>query len=76
MEFFADRITLPERCLLISNDDGGSGHYLLLHADDIAESGEWAVYEWWPSEGDDPEPYEKFAALVASLWKDFAELGQ
>jgi len=73
MEFFGDQIKLLERCLLISNDDGGSGHYLLLHADNITESGEWAAYEWWPGDGDDPEPHDNFAALVAGLWKDVTD---
>ncbi|MEU3835663.1 hypothetical protein [Streptomyces microflavus] len=45
-----------KRCLLVGEDNGGSGCYWLLHADSIAETGEWTAYEWWPGSGEDPEP--------------------
>ncbi|MFE9457997.1 SMI1/KNR4 family protein [Streptomyces californicus] len=61
---FADLLPLITRCLLIGDDNGGSGCYWLLHADDTAESGEWTAYEWWPGDGIDPEPYADFAALA------------
>lgn len=70
LEHFTDELKLLRRCLLISNDDGGSGHYLLLHADVVADNGEWPAYEWWPGDGDDPVPHADFATLVTSLWKE------
>jgi hypothetical protein len=52
-----------------------AGGYWLLHAEDIAENGEWTAYEWWPGDGCDPEPCDNFAVLVASIWKAAAEPG-
>jgi hypothetical protein len=69
LEHFADEVELLKRCLLISDDDGGSGHYLLLHADDAADNGELTAYEWWPSDGGDPVPHADFATLVTTLWE-------
>jgi hypothetical protein len=68
MAHFGEHIRVLERCLLISDDSGGPGEYWLLSADDIAENGEWTAYEWWPGDGEDPEPNDNFAALVASSW--------
>ncbi|UMP06940.1 SMI1/KNR4 family protein [Amycolatopsis sp. EV170708-02-1] len=73
MEDFADWVTLLKRCVLISNDDGGSGGNWLLHVDGNAENSEWTAYEWWPGDGSDPEPFDNFAVLVDSLWKATAE---
>ncbi|MFF7255203.1 hypothetical protein [Streptomyces microflavus] len=53
-----------KRCLLVGEDNGGSGCYWLLHADSIAENGEWTAYEWWPGSGEDPEPCHDFATMV------------
>ncbi|WP_405194758.1 SMI1/KNR4 family protein [Streptomyces anulatus] len=61
---FVDQLALLKRCLLIGDDDGGSGCYWLLHADSVAENGEWTAYVWWPGDGDDPEPHHDFAAMV------------
>ncbi|MCX4681964.1 SMI1/KNR4 family protein [Streptomyces sp. NBC_01433] len=61
---FVDHLALVKRCLLIADDDGGSGCYWLLHADSIGENGEWTAYVWWPGDGGDPEPYHDFAAMV------------
>ncbi|MFC4563311.1 hypothetical protein ACFO4E_15720 [Nocardiopsis mangrovi] len=69
-------IRLLERSLLIADDNGGGGQYLFLHADSVAENGEWTAYEWWPGDGDDPEPHDGFAALVAGLWDDRVRRGQ
>ncbi|MEU6266248.1 hypothetical protein [Saccharopolyspora shandongensis] len=41
-------------------DSGGTG----------TENGEWTAYDWWPGDGDDPEPYDGFAALVATTRED------
>jgi hypothetical protein len=57
-------ITMLERRLLISDDNGGSGGRWMLHADSVAGNGEWAAYEWWPGEGGDLEPHDDFAAMV------------
>ncbi|MFD9892549.1 SMI1/KNR4 family protein [Amycolatopsis sp. NPDC059027] len=67
---YDDWIEVLKRSVLISNDDGGSGHYLFLHADSVADNGEWTAYEWWPGDGDDPEPHADFATMVTSLWED------
>ncbi|WP_433699747.1 SMI1/KNR4 family protein [Nocardiopsis sp. CA-288880] len=64
MDHFADRLRVLERCLLISDDDGGSGGMWLLHADGVGVGGEWRAYTWWPGDGADPEPSEDFATLV------------
>jgi hypothetical protein len=64
MEDFASSISLLNRCLLISSDDGRSGGYWLLQAGDGDDAGEWFAYEWWPGEGTDPERHDNFAALV------------
>ncbi|MEV0696733.1 SMI1/KNR4 family protein [Saccharopolyspora sp. NPDC050389] len=66
-------VELVERCLLVSIDDGGAGNYWLLHADKVAENGEWTAYDWWPGDGDDPEPYDDFAVLVTNIRKDATE---
>jgi hypothetical protein len=68
MDFFAAQADILRRCLLISDDDGGAGHYLLLDPGDSTPAGEWRAYEWWPGDGEDPEPYDNFAVLVTSLW--------
>ena len=69
MDHFADQADILRRCLLISSDDGGAGHYLMLDPGDTAEDGEWRAYEWYPGDGSDPEPYDNFAVLVTSLWE-------
>ncbi|WP_016909390.1 SMI1/KNR4 family protein [Streptomyces xiaopingdaonensis] len=61
---FAEYFAILKRCLLIADDNGGSGCYWLLHADSAREDGEWTAYEWWPGDGDDPEPCDDFAAMV------------
>jgi hypothetical protein len=66
MAHFAENISVLQRCLLISDDSGGPGEYWLLSADDIAENDEWTAYQWWPGDGEDPEPHDNFAVLVAS----------
>jgi hypothetical protein len=70
LEFFAEELKVLKRCLLISNDDGGSGGNWLLHADSVGENGEWTAYEWWPGEGGDLEENENFASLVSSAGED------
>lgn len=72
LEFFADKLELLKRCLLISIDDGGSGGHWLLHADSAREDGEWTAYEWWPGEGGDLEENDNFATMVASAVDDFS----
>ncbi|GAA1027256.1 MULTISPECIES: SMI1/KNR4 family protein [Amycolatopsis] len=67
LEFFADTAEILKRCLLISQDDSASGHYLLLAAA-RADGGRWTAYEWWPGDAGDPEPYDDFVALVTQLW--------
>jgi SMI1 / KNR4 family (SUKH-1) len=64
LDFFADDLAVIRRCLLISNDDGGSGGNWLLHADSVAGNGEWKAYEWWPGEGGLLEPHDDFAAML------------
>ncbi|WP_428934844.1 SMI1/KNR4 family protein [Streptomyces sp. ACT015] len=64
LDFFAEQLAVLKRCLLIGDDNGGSGCYWLLHADGVQENGEWTAYEWWPGDGDDPEPYADFAAMA------------
>ena len=66
LEFFADNLAVLKRCLLISDDEGGSGGHWLLHVDDVDENGEWAAYEWWPSSGEEPEKHDNVAALVTA----------
>ena len=66
LEYDREIIAVLERCLLIADDDGGAGHYLLLHAGDVAENGEWTAYSWWPGDGSDPEPYDTFTELMES----------
>jgi hypothetical protein len=68
VEYFTEELEVLKRCLLISNRDGGG--YWLLHADSVAENGEWDAYEWRPDEGSGPEPYDNFAELVASAGQD------
>jgi hypothetical protein len=62
--FDEEELERLNRCLLISADDGGSGHYWLLHVDAAAEDGEPTVYEWVPGSGGDLEPWDDFAALA------------
>jgi hypothetical protein len=76
MEHFAEHIRVLERCLLISNDNGGHAERWLLGAGNIAQNGEWTAYEWWPGAGGDPEPHDNFAALVASSWEHKAKRGR
>ncbi|MTD55114.1 SMI1/KNR4 family protein [Amycolatopsis pithecellobii] len=73
MEHFAEWIGVLERCLLISQGEGGSGGHWLLRVGDPAGGGEWTAYEWWPGDGADPEPYDNFAVLVTSTCSDSAE---
>ncbi|WBB62049.1 SMI1/KNR4 family protein [Streptomyces sp. WMMC500] len=70
---FAAWITTLERCLLVSDDNGGAGGRWLLHTGN-AENREWTAYEWWPGYGVDPEPYDNFAVLVTSLWRKSTKL--
>jgi hypothetical protein len=62
MDHFGDKLAVLKRCVLIGHY--GSGYYWLLHADSIADNGEWTAYEWVPGDGADPEPYDDFAAIV------------
>ncbi|WP_031122847.1 SMI1/KNR4 family protein [Streptomyces sp. NRRL S-623] len=64
LDHFGDHLAVLKRCLLVGEDNGGSGCYWLLHADSIAENGEWTAYEWWPGSGEDPEPCHDFATMV------------
>lgn len=64
LDSFEEQLTVLRRCLLVGDDDGGSGCYWLLHADSIGDDGEWTAYVWWPGDGDDPEPHRDFAAMV------------
>ncbi|MFD7922952.1 SMI1/KNR4 family protein [Streptomyces sp. NPDC059740] len=64
LEHFEDQLAVLQRCLLIGDEEGGSGGYFLLHADGVGEGGEWTAYEWWPGDGGDPEPYDDFAAMM------------
>lgn len=66
MDFFAEQAETLKRCLLISNDNGGSGGNWLLHADSAGQDGEWTAYEWWPGSGGDLEPHDTFAALMST----------
>ncbi|MFJ3363726.1 SMI1/KNR4 family protein [Streptomyces anthocyanicus] len=61
---FEEFYPMLKRCLLIGDDDGGSGCYWLLHADSVGENSEWTAYEWWPGDGDDPTPYRDFTAMA------------
>ena len=71
---FAEYMPMLRRCLLISRDEGGSGGNWLLHADSVRADGEWTAYEWWPNDGEVPEPFESFAALAGEAVKVFAEI--
>ncbi|WP_410604756.1 SMI1/KNR4 family protein [Amycolatopsis sp. lyj-90] len=73
LEHFADHIELLKQCLLISDDNGGSGQYLLLHASSAGDNADWDAYEWWPGDGEAPEHYENFAAMVTTLHQDYHE---
>ncbi|MFJ9433200.1 SMI1/KNR4 family protein [Streptomyces sp. NPDC101490] len=64
VDHFVDRLAVLKRCLLIGDDNGGSGCYWLLHADSVGGNGEWTAYGWWPGSGEDPEPCHDFAAMV------------
>lgn len=61
-----DERQMLRRSLLIARDDGGPGVYWLLHRDDVAEDGEWAVHEWFPGSGASPgdDRYDHFGALL------------
>jgi len=67
LEFFTEDLKMLKRCLLISSGQDGSGGYLLLHAENGNENGEWNAYEWWPGHGAHPEPHDSFAALLTSV---------
>jgi hypothetical protein len=75
LEYFAEHLRVLGRCLLVSDEAGGSGCYWLLSPDRATETGEWTAYQWWPGDGEDPEPFDNFAVLLASLWKAAAEYG-
>ncbi|MFJ7527937.1 SMI1/KNR4 family protein [Streptomyces griseus] len=64
LDHFVDHLALLKRCLLIGEDNGGSGCYWQLHADSVEESGEWTAYVWWPGSGENPDPCRDLAALV------------
>ncbi|UIX35145.1 SMI1/KNR4 family protein [Streptomyces sp. GQFP] len=64
--YFAEDLEKFERCLLISNDDGGSGGHWVLFADSARQDGEWTAYEWWPGDGTGPERHDNFAAMLTS----------
>jgi hypothetical protein len=64
MDHFKDELSRLERCLLISDDDGGVGCRWLLHADDAGQDGELTAYEWFPGDGEDPYRNDNFATLA------------
>jgi hypothetical protein len=63
-EYFEEYLAVLKRCVLIGQDDGGSGCWWLLHVDSAGEDGECAAYQWWPGDGSLPESYDDFTALV------------
>ncbi|WP_369201258.1 SMI1/KNR4 family protein [Streptomyces sp. PU-14G] len=71
IDSFAGRLAILKRCLLIGDDNGGSGCYWLLHADSVGENGEWTAYVWWPGDGGDPEPYHDFATMVREAVRSY-----
>jgi SMI1-KNR4 cell-wall len=61
-----------QRTVLLSGP--ADGEYWLLDANTIGPDGEWTAYEWHPNDGDEPEPYPSFGALVASARETFGRL--
>jgi hypothetical protein len=43
----------------------GDGDYWLLDPGDTRPDGEWTAYIWWCSNGETPEPYPSFGAMMA-----------
>lgn len=52
------------------------GDYWLLDASKIGPDGEWTAYWWWAGDGEDPHPYDSFAALVVHAREDWALAGE
>ncbi|MDI5963404.1 SMI1/KNR4 family protein [Streptantibioticus silvisoli] len=73
MDHFAEHSEMLERALLISGP--ADGDYWLLSPDDIAGNDEWTAYWWMAGDGQDPEPYDDFAALVVRARENFLARG-
>jgi hypothetical protein len=63
-----------KRSILLSGP--ADGDYWLLDASNIGPDGEWTAYWWWAGDGEDPHPYDSFAALVVSAREDWALAGE
>lgn len=70
-EYFEEYLAVLKRCVLIGQDDGGSGCWWLLHVDGAGEDGECTAYDWWAGSSEVPERYDDFAALVRQEAKTF-----
>ncbi|MDQ0813221.1 hypothetical protein QFZ63_004935 [Streptomyces sp. B3I7] len=70
-EYVEEYLAVLKRCVPAGRDDGGSGCWRLLHVDSAGEDGECTAYDWWPGEGELPESYDHFAALVRQEAKTF-----
>jgi hypothetical protein len=60
-----------EQCLLVTGP--ANGDLWLLDRSDIGPDGEWAAYYWCPGDGEGPEPYPGFSALVVEGRDEFEE---
>lgn len=63
-----------KRSVLLSGP--ADGDYWLLDASKIGPDGEWAAYWWWAGDGEDPHPFDSFAALVVRAREDWALAGK
>ncbi|MDQ0787208.1 SMI1/KNR4 family protein [Streptomyces sp. B3I8] len=63
-EDFEEYLTVLKRCVVIGQDDGGTGCWWLLHVDSAGEDGECTAYDWSAGEAALPEPYDDFATMV------------
>jgi hypothetical protein len=70
-EYLDGSLAFLKRCVLIGQDDGGSGCWWFLHVDGAREDGEYTAYDWWAGSGEVPEPYDDFATLVRQEAKTF-----
>ena len=55
--------SLLSRCVAIGQGD--NGEYWFMDPTQVDGSGEWTVYSWHSSDGEDPNPERSFGALVA-----------
>ncbi|MYS21802.1 hypothetical protein GA0115240_135267 [Streptomyces sp. DvalAA-14] len=62
-----------KRCLLLSGP--ADGDYWLLDANGVGSDGEWTAHWWWAGDGEDPHPYDSFAALVVGAREAWALTG-